>query len=67
MDIVNSHLWVVPGDLDGWSNLFNTEGVSHFYNNEWNVISGDTLLQTNGIFDLINVCVDPNDDERMFC
>jgi sugar lactone lactonase YvrE len=67
MDIVNSHLWVVPGDLDGWSNLYNTEGVSHFYNNEWKVISGDTLLQTNGIFDLINVCVDPNDDERVFC
>jgi hypothetical protein len=67
MDIVNSHLWVVPGDLDGWSNLFNIEGISHFYKNEWHVIAGDSLNQAYGIFDLINVCVDPKDDNRVFC
>lgn len=67
MEIVDSHLWVVPGDLDGWSNLYNTEGISHFQNNEWKVISGDSLYQQYGVFDLINVCVDPKDDERVFC
>lgn len=65
--ISQSHLWVVPGDLDGWSNLFNAEGVSHFYNNDWHVIAGDSLYQQYGIFDLINVCVDPQDPQRVFC
>jgi len=67
IDIVKSHLWVVPGDLDGWSNLFNAEGVSHFYNNDWHIIAGDSLYANYGIFDLINVCVDPADPERVFC
>jgi sugar lactone lactonase YvrE len=64
--ISKSHLWVAPGDLDGWSNLFNAEGVSHFYNNDWRLVSGDTMYLDNGIFDLINVCVDPNNHERVF-
>ena len=51
---------------DGWSNLFNAEGVSHFYNNDWRLVSGDTMYLDNGIFDLINVCVDPNNHERVF-
>jgi sugar lactone lactonase YvrE len=66
MAISKSHLWVAPGDLDGWSNLFNTEGVSHFYKNDWLVVSGDSMFNDYGIYDLINVCVDPNDHERVF-
>jgi sugar lactone lactonase YvrE len=67
MAISKSHLWVAPGDLDGWSNLFNAEGVSHFYKNDWRVVSGDTMYLDYGIFDIINVCVDPNDHQRVFC
>lgn len=67
MDIVDSHLWVVPGDLDGWTNLFNSEGISVFNENSWHVINGDSLNSTYGVFDLINVCVDPKDPERVFC
>jgi sugar lactone lactonase YvrE len=65
--ISKSHLWVAPGDLDGWSNLFNIEGISHFYNNEWHVVSGDSMYQEKQIFDLINVCADPKDPQRVFC
>ncbi len=67
MDIVDSHLCVVPGDLDGWSNLFNKDGISTFYNNNWHIIDGDSLNTDHGVFDLINVCVDPQDPERVFC
>ncbi|MCC6251621.1 MAG: T9SS type A sorting domain-containing protein [Bacteroidia bacterium] len=65
--IVDGHLWVAPGDLDGWSNLYNTDGISHFYNNQWQIVSGDTLYNQYGVFDLINVCPDPKDAERVFC
>jgi hypothetical protein len=67
MDIVDSHLYVMPGDLDGWSNLFNKDGISTFYNNNWHVIDGDSLNTDHGVFDLINACVDPQDPERVFC
>jgi len=65
--ISKSHLWVVPGDLDGWTNLFNAEGVSHLYKNDWHVIAGDSMYNNYGVYDLIQVCVDPNDPERVFC
>jgi sugar lactone lactonase YvrE len=67
IDISQGHLWVAPGDLDGWSNLFNIEGISEFYNNEWRTISGDSMYQEKGIYDLINVCADPKNPERVFC
>ena len=67
MDIVDSHLWVVPGDLDGWNNLYNIDGISVFNDNKWEVIAGDSLYNAYGVFDLINVCVDPKDPKRVFC
>lgn len=64
--VSEGHLWVAPGDLDGWSNLFNTDGVSHYFNNEWNIIAGDSLFAEYGVYDLIQICTDPKDAERVF-
>lgn len=62
-------IWVAHGGVDdAWSNLYQTEGISHYDGSSWDVMRGQYpgIVNTDTLFDLLYLAVDPSDDQRVY-
>ena len=65
----NGKVWSVPGGVtDNWgANLFNTEGVSIFSDNNWSTIYGaQPAANMDSLHDVISIAVDPDNSSHAF-
>jgi len=65
MHFKEGNLWVAPGGKD---NTWWTEGVFWNNNGNWTNIKGDYpgIVNIDTIYNIINVCIDPNDPKRVY-
>ena len=67
MDIKNNKLWTVAGSLlDDMSPSDNNNGAQAYINNEWQNFNPLTISSFNGVKDLVNVKINPFDDEKVY-
>lgn len=62
-------IWVAPGGVDdAWSNLLQTEGISHYDGSSWTTIRGQYpgIVNTDTLFDLLYLAVDPGNSNRVY-
>lgn len=63
----NNNVWVAHGGItDAWGNFWNKFPMSGFVDEEWRIINpGNGVNGTSGVNDLINVAVDPINNDRV--
>lgn len=64
IDAFNDHMWVASGGVDGaWVSLWNAHGIYGFDEEQWTNIP---LYNGGGIFDYMDVAVNPQDNAEVF-
>jgi len=68
MNIRSGHFWAVPGgnNESSWINSYNTEGVSHFTENHWDIVNREDSKAIDTLHDVIAVACDPKDPNHAF-
>lgn len=68
LDAYNNSMWVASGGVtQSWTNNFDKKGFYGLANNQWNFVSpGEGLNSIASINDILDVAVDPLDNNRVF-
>ena len=69
MDLAGGNLITVPGGVtNSWSNLYISDGIFSYSNNNWTTIKGaySTVVNIDTLYDFMNVLVDTLDTKRAF-
>jgi hypothetical protein len=60
--VADGNVWVAPGAVNsGWSNLYNTDGISSYINGNWSVTRGNypSIVNTDTVYDIIALAINP--------
>lgn len=67
MDFDNGRLCVAPGGHDdAWGNLYNTEGISFYQNQWWDVMQKEAVPALDSLFDISFAEIDPTDNTHVW-
>ena len=64
----NNKVWLATGGVNGsqWNNVFLSEGISYYQNEEWTNINKTNTENLDTIMDYIDIAIDPNDENHVF-
>lgn len=67
IDVWDGRCYVASGSISSiWSNLYNSDGMYSFKEQQWNNISAHAFPETSNLRDYIRVLVDPFDSKRVY-